>query len=319
MHPTITRVRSRLVARSASLLIRSRAHRWCPPRVSLAVYRAHFGGGRPDWTPAPGGLSWQAPDGLEYGVDVVGGDPALRPPVVVWLHGGGWFFGTRGLVTPYLEVLTGTGVAGLAPSYPLAPEARHPEPLHALAAGLDQLLGRADELGFDPERVVLAGDSAGAALALALASAVVDPGRARELGVRTTLAPEHLRGVLLACGVFQTHTIAGAHPWYAEPMLSSLWSLARTRRWEQHRVARDFDGTAVRSLPPTLVVSALGDPLHAGQSAPFVEHLRAVGVDVSEYVAPKGGGTHEFQFDLSLPSAQEALAAVQDFLRRVGA
>ena len=59
--------------------------------------------------------------------------------------------------------------------------------------------------------------------------------------------------------------------------------------------------------------------IHAGQSAPFVEHLRAVGVDVSEYVAPKGGGTHEFQFDLSLPSAQEAQAAVQDFLRRVGA
>ncbi len=318
--PHVTRLVSRtlrsVIAKSAALLIRTRSHRWCPPALSLRIYRRQFGGGRPDWSPTPGGLGYRATDGSSYGVDAVGTDPAVRRPVVIWVHGGGWFFGTRGLVTPYLEELAKDGVAGLALSYPLAPEARHPEPLQALNDGIGQLLSRADELGIDPDRVVLAGDSAGAALALALASAAADPDRASTLGLAPTLSAAQVRGLILCCGVFQPSTIAEAHPWYSEPMLASLVSLAGVRRWEQHRVARDFDGLAIRRLPPTLVVSAENDPLHAGQSAPFVTHLDEAGIDVTQYVAPHRGGGHEFQFELQRPAAQEALSAIRVFLAK---
>ncbi len=317
MSSYVSRVRRTVVAKTAALLIRSEAHRWCPPALSLRVYRAQFGGGRPDWSPVPGGVSWRAANGTTYGVDVTGGNRTAPQPLVIWIHGGGWFFGTRGLATPYLRVLSESGVTGLAPSYPLAPEARHPEPLHALNDGIGQLLVQAEELGFDASRVVLAGDSAGAALALALATAAVDPARAAELHVTPTLGAEQVRGLVVACGVFSLPTIADAHPWYSVPMLAALVSLARSRDWERHRVATDLDSMAVRRLPPTLVVSAFDDPLHAGQSALFLERLEAAGIDFEAYVAPSGGGSHEFQFELDRPSAQQALDVVRGFVNRV--
>jgi epsilon-lactone hydrolase len=85
--------------------------------------------------------------------------------VVLYLHGGGYVFGSprthRNLVSRLSHV---TGLPALALDYRLPPVATLPAPIEDALAAYRHLL---DE-GHAPERIVVAGDSAGGHLALAL-------------------------------------------------------------------------------------------------------------------------------------------------------
>jgi acetyl esterase/lipase len=70
---------------------------------------------------------------------------------------------------PVSRYVSRTGVAMLSVQYRLAPEHQHPVPLEDAYAGLVWLASRADELGVDPSRIALMGDSAGGGLAAGVA------------------------------------------------------------------------------------------------------------------------------------------------------
>ena len=102
----------------------------------------------------------------------VGGVPGLwvsnRPaadPVVLYFHGGGYFFGsarTHGAMLSQLAQRTGLRV--FAPDYRLAPEHPFPAAFDDAVAAWEGLLGQ----GYEPGQIVLGGDSAGGGLALGL-------------------------------------------------------------------------------------------------------------------------------------------------------
>ena len=92
---------------------------------------------------------------------------APRPgPLVVWFHGGGWVVGDLDSHDPVCRFLAhAAGIPVLAVDYRLAPEAPFPAaPLDALAS-FRWAVEHAVELGADPARVAVAGDSAGGNLA----------------------------------------------------------------------------------------------------------------------------------------------------------
>ncbi len=200
--------------------------------------------------------------------------------------------------------------------YPLAPEARHPEPLHVLADGVAGVLEAAGLAGVP---VVLAGDSAGAGLAVALARLTGEEQYAAAVGVRPPLPREQIAGVLLCCGVFSPRGTQQADRWSAEILASSAWALSGERKWQLSAFAEHLDavrGTA-SPLPPTLLVSASGDPLHANQSVPFAAALTRLGSPVEMWVSDDPGAGHEFQFDLPTAAAVDALERVRGFLRQL--
>ena len=91
---------------------------------------------------------------------------AERPPVIVYLHGGGWTIGD--LEThdePCRALAAGTGAVVISVDYRLAPEHRFPDALDDVYAAVCFVADNADELGVDVERLVVAGDSAGGNLA----------------------------------------------------------------------------------------------------------------------------------------------------------
>ena len=65
----------------------------------------------------------------------------------------------------------------VAASYRLGPKHPFPAPLNDCRAGWDWVQGAAGELGVDPGRVVLGGESAGGGLAACLAQQLTDEGR----------------------------------------------------------------------------------------------------------------------------------------------
>ena len=92
-----------------------------------------------------------------------------RPPVVVYLHGGGWTIGD--LQThdePCRALAAGTGAVVVSVDYRLAPEHPFPAAVDDAYAAACFVAGSAEDLGVDADRLVVAGDSAGGNLAAAV-------------------------------------------------------------------------------------------------------------------------------------------------------
>jgi len=110
---------------------------------------------------------------------------ALRPerdsgaalPVVLWLHGGGWYSGNKRFVihTHKLDFLVRSGFVVASAEYRLSDEARFPAQIHDVKAAIRWLRARPEVLAINPERVALAGFSAGAHLAALAATTVGVP------------------------------------------------------------------------------------------------------------------------------------------------
>lgn len=97
-------------------------------------------------------------------------------PVVLWLHGGGWFTGDRTLCPDLAARAAASGLAYASAEYRLSAQATYPAQLHDVQAAIRHLRGNADRWGLDPDRIGAWGASAGGHLALMLAAARPDSG-----------------------------------------------------------------------------------------------------------------------------------------------
>jgi acetyl esterase/lipase len=89
---------------------------------------------------------------------------------VLYLHGGGMILGSvPSFDGPVSRYVARSGVSMLSVEYRLAPEHPHPTPVEDAYAGLVWLASHATELGIDPARIAVMGDSAGGGLAAGVA------------------------------------------------------------------------------------------------------------------------------------------------------
>ena len=96
-------------------------------------------------------------------------DDATPGPAVLFFHGGGYIFGHIDQFDgPVSRYVSASAVPMLSVEYRRAPEHPHPTPVEDGYTALCWLHEHADELGVDPDRIGVMGDSAGAGLATAL-------------------------------------------------------------------------------------------------------------------------------------------------------
>lgn len=98
-----------------------------------------------------------------------GSVPGQGRPVVVFFYGGAWASGSRKDYGFIARTFNDMGYVVAIPDYRLTPETVYPGFLHDSAAAVQSLLSRVREYGGDPNRIVLAGHSAGAYNAIMLA------------------------------------------------------------------------------------------------------------------------------------------------------
>jgi acetyl esterase/lipase len=104
-------------------------------------------------------------------------------PALYDIHGGGMILGdNRTGIVGALEMAAEFGAAVVSVEYRLAPEHPHPAPVEDCYAGLVWTAKNAAELGIDPDRIVVAGGSAGGGLAAAVALLARDRGGPALLG-----------------------------------------------------------------------------------------------------------------------------------------
>lgn len=202
-----------------------------------------------------------------------------RLGAVLWLHGGGLIGGK-----PELEQSTAhkisdeVGVIVLNARYRLAPEHRFPAAFDDAYAALVFLHAHAEEWGIDPHRIAVAGESAGAGLAAAVAQKALDSGLPVKFQALVypmlddrTAAHDHHEGR----GQFIWTPRSNRYAWGAY-----LGQAPRSDR-EPPPYAAAGRRKDLAGLPPTWI--GVGDlDLFYSENVAYARRLREAGVEVQE-------------------------------------
>ncbi|HYI78028.1 MAG TPA: alpha/beta hydrolase [Chryseolinea sp.] len=89
--------------------------------------------------------------------------PTPSPFLIVWIHGGAWHSGTKAS-PPESFVKSGYALASV--DYRLSTEAKFPAQMHDIKAAIRYLRANASKYGYRADKIVVAGSSAGAHLAV---------------------------------------------------------------------------------------------------------------------------------------------------------
>jgi acetyl esterase len=202
--------------------------------------------------------------------------PSAAPdlPLIVYFHGGGFTICTLDMYDDLCRTLANcSGCAVASVDYRLAPETPFPGPLEDCYLALQTLAVQALDLGVDPTRLAVAGDSAGGNLATATALLARDRG-----------GPAlRYQGLLYPC---LDPTCASA----SQKELASGYWLTRDSMlwfWKQYlqSPADALNPLAapprapLAGLPPASVVTAEFDPLR-DEGEDYADRLRAAKVEV---------------------------------------
>jgi acetyl esterase len=198
-------------------------------------------------------------------------------PVTVYFHGGWFYLGSLDTHDTPLRALTNAaGCVVISVDYALAPERPFPAGLKEGIAVVQWIADHAEELQVDANRIGVAGDSAGAALAAVIArhakehngpalrfQALIYP--VTDASLQTPSWKEFAEGLNL--------DLAGA---------ALAWSLyIPDPQNRQHPDAAPLLAEDLTQLPPALVITAEYDPLR-DEGIAYAAALRNSGVPVQE-------------------------------------
>jgi acetyl esterase len=238
--------------------------------------------------------------------------PQAVAPVVLYLHGGGWALGSVDEAEALCRAIANdSGWAVLAVGYRLAPEHPYPAAVEDVERAVAWLERHGRALDLDASRLALAGDSAGANLAAAVAL------RARDRG-----APGFRLQILL-CPALDLLDEGAVRSELAEG-----FGLDReTIRWHVERYAPDVSdrelphvsplrAAALAGVPAALVITAEFDPLR-DQGEDYASRLADTGVPVvaTRYLGMIHGFIDLERFD----AARAVVAQVTSALRHLAA
>jgi len=239
--------------------------------------------------------------------------PATSLPIIVYFHGGGWVFGGldgHDAVCRRLAVENGAVVVSV--EYRLAPEHKYPMAVHDAYDATCWTASHASELGADPDKLVVMGDSAGGNLA-----AVVS------LMSRDLNTPRIAFQVLL----YPSVDLVGVHPskeLYDDTPLLNRQAMIYYRDQSigqpadlEASYASPLLASDVSQLPPALILTAEYDPLRDEGKA-YADRLREAGNEVSYFCYP--GMVHGFiSFGWLGTQTSAAFARIRQTLQRFAA
>jgi acetyl esterase len=209
----------------------------------------------------------------------------LTPPAVsdslaaiLYLHGGGWVFGDSGTHDRLVrELAVGTGAAVVFLDYRRSPEARYPSAVEEAYTAAEWIVEHGAEMGLDPARVVVAGDSAGGNMTAAVTLMAKDRGGPK------------FRAQVLLYPVTDANFDTPSYHEFAEgyhlrrDMMQWFWDQYTTDPDERAQItASPLRATTdqLAGLPPALVITGEADVLRDEGEA-YGRKLREAGVDVA--------------------------------------
>jgi acetyl esterase len=243
-----------------------------------------------------------------YEPDTAGAKPGL----LVYFHGGGWVLGS---LTSHANAARFTAKRArckiLAVGYRKAPEHRFPAAFEDCRAAYRWAVAHADELGVDPERIAVGGDSAGGNLAASVALHL-DDGEPKPC----------LAWLMYPLVDADVRAYRSAELFRAGPLLSTqaasdmVHNYAPSPRQQLDPRMSVIETDTPERMPRTYIATAGMDPLR-DQGEAFGQKLREAGVETE--IRRFDDVPHGFNLLLVDPDArtatEEAVAALERGLR----
>jgi acetyl esterase len=231
-------------------------------------------------------------------------------PVLVYYHGGGWVLGDLEGGDPVCRSLANQAQCMVVSvDYRLAPEAKFPAAVEDCYAAAAWVSTNAAELGVDPGRIAVGGDSAGGNLAAVISQ------MARDLN-----GPKLIFQLLVYPATDMRMTARSIDENAAGPILtkaSMVWFIDHYLRDEAdktHPQASPLLVSDLTGLPSAFVLTAECDPLRDEGEA-YARSLQQAGIPVEVERYP--GMPHGFfSFGAALDTAKRAIADAARHLRK---
>jgi acetyl esterase len=233
---------------------------------------------------------------------------AASLPLTLYFHGGGFVFGSPALHDNVCRCLAKRATSlVVSVDYRLAPEFKFPAPIEDGWATLNWLRGNGTGLRGDPNRVAVAGDSAGGNIAAVIAQ------KARDHGVE--LKHQVLLYPVTDCSLdTPSYTEMGNDYYLTREMMEWFWNqYLPDNNARQHPLASPYKQKALERVAPATILTAEFDPLRDEGEAYGLTLMKA-GVPVHMRRWP--GQIHGFASMLGvLDAADEALSWAARSLR----
>lgn len=214
-------------------------------------------------------------------MDILYPEAGGTPPLVVFIHGGGWVHGgKRDASIKEIFQIVSQGYALATVEYRLSSEALWPAQIFDVKAAVRCLRGRAKELGYDADRILAWGNSAGAHLCQMLA-ATADREELEDLSMGDPGESSAVQGLISWYGISNILTMDtqcgwtfhGAHPidtWREDSHASLLLGCSVEK--DPARTLSACPVTYVREdFPPSLFQHGTGDRI-----VPFFQSVEMV-------------------------------------------
>jgi acetyl esterase len=226
-------------------------------------------------------------------------------PVIVYIHGAGWVFGNHHTHDRLIrELAVGAEAAVVFPNYSLSPEAKYPIAVEESYAVLKWVAEQGHEVGLDPERIAVAGDSVGGNMTAAV----------------TLLAKERSGPTIQRQLLFYPVTDAAfdtpSYQQFAEgyflrrDAMMWFWDQYTTDPQQRNEITASplrASLEQLQGLPPALVITAEADVLRDEGEA-YANKLREAGVRVT--AARFQGIIHDFVMLNALADTAAARGAI---------
>lgn len=149
--------------------------------------------------------------------------PSPGAPLLMYVHGGAWRFGDKSSATfseigthRLREAFAAAGFATVSINYRLSHEALFPAQINDVKAAIRYFRAGAERLGIDPDRIVVAGSSAGGHLAM-LAASTAHPAEPYFEGENTGGVSSEIAAAVSVYGVSDLRTIFEDRPLCGQP------------------------------------------------------------------------------------------------------
>jgi acetyl esterase/lipase len=254
-------------------------------------------------------IVYERANGWEGKLDVYAKRSPTPMPTVIYIHGGGWVQGTKETyqlrLLPYLAM----GYSVVNVEYRLATVSLAPAAIEDCRCALRWVIEHAKEHNLDPDRLVIAGDSAGGHLALTTGMLTTAAGFDRTC--QTRVEPK-VAAIVDLYGITDVADLLdgpGKKPFPESWPYTVQWLGNQPNRAELAKASSPL--TYVRAgVPPTISIHGDADPLVPySHSVRLQEALQKAGV-VHEMVTIPGGGHGTFQPE----QWQTVYAAIEKFL-----
>ncbi|MGH8983699.1 MAG: alpha/beta hydrolase [Acidimicrobiia bacterium] len=199
-----------------------------------------------------------------------------RPlPLLVWFHGGGWTIGSLDTHDNTCRSLAnGVGCVVVSVDYRLAPEHKFPAAVEDALAAMQWVADHGADVGGDPARLAVGGDSAGGNLAAVVSLLARDAGTP-DLAFQLLVYP-------VTDHEFESASMRENATGYFLELESMRWFYNQYLNDENDSADWRFSpvrAAALTGLPPAFVLTAEFDPLR-DQGELYARRLEAAGVPV---------------------------------------